>query len=51
MMNDLAIVLVSGGMDSCCLAAEGKIETSLLHLNYQQKQKEKSLSVLRIAAL
>lgn len=43
-MKDLAIVLVSGGMDSCCTAAiASKNHKSLafLHLNYKQKTEKK----------
>ena len=37
--NDLAVVLVSGGMDSCLTAAFAakKYELAFLHLNYGQK--------------
>ena len=45
-MKDLAIVLVSGGMDSCCtaaIAANNHEQLAFLHLNYQQKTEKKEL--------
>ena len=45
-MNDLAIVLVSGGMDSlvcCAIASKENKNLALLHLNYQQKTEAKEL--------
>ena len=45
-MKDLAIVLVSGGMDSCCtaaIAAEKHENLAFLHLNYQQRTEKKEL--------
>ena len=49
-MNDLAIVLVSGGMDSCCTAAIAAKENknlAFLHLNYQQKTEKKELECFK----
>jgi 7-cyano-7-deazaguanine synthase len=43
-MKDLAIVLVSGGMDSCCTAAiasKNHENLAFLHLNYKQKTEKK----------
>ena len=49
MKKDLAVVLVSGGMDSCVTAAIAKktCELAFLHLNYGQKteQREKKAFV------
>ena len=45
-MKDLAIVLVSGGMDSCCtaaIAAQKHQDLAFLHLNYQQRTEKKEL--------
>ena len=43
--NDLAVVLVSGGMDSCLTAAiaADKYELAFLHLNYGQKTEKREL--------
>jgi len=45
MKNDLAIVLVSGGMDSCVCAALADIEYQLafLHVNYGQRTQAREL--------
>lgn len=44
-MNDLAIVLVSGGMDSCVTAALAHMqyELALLHVNYGQRTESREL--------
>ncbi|UJS21984.1 MAG: 7-cyano-7-deazaguanine synthase QueC [Candidatus Brocadia sp.] len=44
-MNDLAIVLVSGGMDSCITAALARTqhELALLHVNYGQRTESREL--------
>jgi 7-cyano-7-deazaguanine synthase len=45
-MDDLAIVLVSGGMDSCCTAAIAAAQhknLAFLHLNYKQRTEKKEL--------
>tara|TARA_B100000925_G_scaffold240974_1_gene190193 strand:+ start:2472 stop:3173 length:702 start_codon:yes stop_codon:yes gene_type:complete len=45
-MKDLAIVLVSGGMDSCCtaaIAASKHANLAFLHLNYRQRTERKEL--------
>ena len=45
-MKDLAIVLVSGGMDSCCtaaIAANNHEHLAFLHLNYKQRTERKEL--------
>ena len=45
MSRELAVVLVSGGMDSCVTAAiaEQKYETAFLHLNYGQRTEKREL--------
>lgn len=45
MKNELAIVLVSGGMDSCVTAAmaNGKYRLAFLHVNYGQRTEEREL--------
>ncbi|MBI5215689.1 MAG: 7-cyano-7-deazaguanine synthase QueC [Ignavibacteriae bacterium] len=45
MKNDLAIVLVSGGMDSCVTAAiaHQEFEMAFLHLNYGQRTERREL--------
>ena len=44
-MKELAIVLVSGGVDSCVAAAIAnlKYELAFLHLNYRQRTEEREL--------
>ncbi len=44
-MKELAIVLVSGGVDSCVTAAIANLnyELALLHLNYRQRTEEREL--------
>lgn len=44
-MKDLAIVLVSGGMDSCVTAAiaHTQYELALLHVNYGQRTESREL--------
>jgi 7-cyano-7-deazaguanine synthase len=45
MKNELAIVLVSGGMDSCVTAAmvNGEYRLAFLHVNYGQRTEEREL--------
>lgn len=44
-MKDLAIVLVSGGMDSCVTAAiaHAQYQLALLHVNYGQRTESREL--------
>ena len=52
-MKDLAIVLVSGGMDSCVTAAIAKenYRLALLHVNYSQRTESRELQAFRNIAL
>ncbi|MFQ5901591.1 MAG: 7-cyano-7-deazaguanine synthase QueC [Thermodesulfobacteriota bacterium] len=49
MNRDLAVVLVSGGMDSCVVAAISNLdhEMAFLHLNYGQRTEERELNAFR----
>ena len=54
MKKNLAVVLVSGGMDSCVTAAQAaqKYNLAFLHLNYGQRTERKELiSAKKIASL
>jgi len=48
-MNELAVCLVSGGLDSCVTAAmaAGKYELALLHINYGQLTERRELNAFR----
>jgi len=50
--TDIAVVLVSGGMDSAvvCGIAEKKYNLAMLHINYDQKTKEKELKAFHSLA-
>ena len=52
-MKDLAIVLVSGGMDSCVTAAiaNENYRLALLHVNYSQRTESRELQAFRNIAL
>ncbi|HHT9137728.1 MAG TPA: 7-cyano-7-deazaguanine synthase QueC [Candidatus Wunengus sp. YC60] len=49
MMKELAIVLVSGGMDSCVTAAIANehYQIALLHVNYSQRTESRELKAFR----
>ena len=52
--NDLAIVLVSGGMDSCLSAAianEAHENLAFLHLNYGQNTEKKELECFHASVI